>query len=67
MKNTNITTFTWIWQAANKTVMIEYNTAITTQANILKNIWTAGSFDNFKRWAKKNHINVNVFEGIHIA
>lgn len=65
MKNTNITTFNWFWPDANKTVIIEYNSAITTQANIMKNIWTAGSFDNFKRWAKQHHINVNVFEGFH--
>lgn len=64
-KNTNLTTFKWFWPAANKTVMIEYNEVVTTQASILANIWTAGSFDNFKRWAKQHNVNVNVFDGFY--
>lgn len=62
--NKNTEKFTWIWPAANKTVIIEYNPILTNQANLLKNIWTAGSFDNFKHWANERRITVTVCNGI---
>ena len=62
--NKNTEKFTWIWPEANKTVVIEYNPILTDQANLLKIIWTAGSFDNFKHWASARRITVTVFNGI---
>ncbi len=62
--NKNTEKFTWIWPDANKTVVIEYNPILTDQANLLKIIWTAGSFDNFKHWANERRITVTVFNGI---
>ena len=64
--NKNTAKFTWFWPEANKTVVIEYNPVITTQANLLKNIWTAGSFDKFKHWASERRMNVTVFNGVNI-
>ena len=64
--NKNTVKFSWVWPEANKTVVIEYNPVITTQANLLKNIMTAGSFDKFKHWANERRMNVTVFNGINI-
>ena len=62
--NKNTEKFTWFWPDANKTVIIEYNPILTNQANLLKTIWSAGSFDNFKHWANERRITVTVFNGI---
>lgn len=63
MKNNNMTTFKWFWPNANKTFEIEYNSKLFCQAQLLTKIYTAGSFDNFKSWAKKNNIIITVYNG----
>lgn len=62
--NKNTEKFTWVWLDANKTVYIEYNPILINQANLIKTIWTAGSFDNFKHWANARQMNVTVCNGI---
>lgn len=56
----NTEKFTWVWPEGGKTVKIHYNPAVADQGQIFTAIWTAGSFDNFKRWADERDMYVSV-------
>lgn len=57
-KNSEI--YTWIWPEGGKIVKIHYNPAVADQGQILTAIWTAGSFDNFLRWANEHNMYVKI-------